>query len=56
VVLAPLLSKLLFGVHPIDPTTLAAALLILCDSGLLACYLPARRATKIDPLVALSYE
>jgi len=54
--LAPLLSKLLFGVHPFDPATLATAFLILCGAGLLACYLPARRATRVDPIVALRYE
>jgi len=54
--LTPLLSKMLFGVRPFDPTTLATGFLVICGDGLLACYLPARRATRVDPMVALRYE
>lgn len=54
--LAPLMASLLFGVEPTDPPTLAAVTLLLLLVGVTASYLPARRATKIDPMVALRVE
>jgi putative ABC transport system permease protein len=51
-----LISTFLFGVKPTDPLTYAAVALSLATIALLACYIPARRAIKVDPLVALRYE
>ena len=51
--LAQVLQSLLFETNPRDPAVLVAVSVILALLGLLACWLPARRATKVDPLIAL---
>lgn len=50
------MSGFLFGTSALDPASILGASLLLTTAGFLACYIPARRASKVDPIVALRYE
>jgi putative ABC transport system permease protein len=54
--LTRLLESLLFGVSPTDPLSFAAVVAFLSACALLGCWLPARRAARVDPVIALRYE
>jgi putative ABC transport system permease protein len=56
VILAQVLRAFLFGVEPADPLTFASIAVLFTAVALLACYIPARRATKVDPMKGLRYE
>jgi putative ABC transport system permease protein len=51
-----LISSQLWGVKPYDPLTLAAVITVVLVAGIAACLIPARRATRVDPMQALRYE
>ena len=54
--LTRMMTDLLYGVRPADPVTFAVVTIVLASTSILACYIPARRAMRVDPIVALRYE
>ncbi|MEO8129321.1 MAG: hypothetical protein ABJF23_17520 [Bryobacteraceae bacterium] len=56
IMLTRLLTNLLYSVSPVDPATFAAVAMVLAVIAMAACYIPARRTLRVDPLIALRHE